>query len=106
MERWLAAVERDADRSPSLALELVRCGQLIKGYGDTAERGQRSMRLVLELLEQNGGDAERLAVVRVAALTDSEGRDLALALDKPVPQPRAVPVRIVRGNMARGFVPI
>lgn len=99
IERWLAAVERALPHSPALALEIAHCGRLIKGYGDTAARGQRSIGLILDRVEQGGDDpalAQRVAAAREAALADPEGRALAAALDMPAPPPRAVPVRIVR----------
>ncbi|BAL24199.1 indolepyruvate oxidoreductase subunit beta family protein [Azoarcus sp. KH32C] len=100
IERWLSAVERALPQTPSLALELARCGRLIKGYGDTATRGQRSMQLILEQAEHDSSDPERLAgrvaQARGAALADPEGRALARALGIPEPRPAATPVRIVR----------
>lgn len=104
IDGWLAAVERAAPRSPSLALEIARCGRLIKGYGDTAERGQRSMRLILELVDQGRGDpeslTERVAAARTAALTDPEGRALAGILGLPRPEPKPQSIRIFRKTSA------
>ncbi|AYH43826.1 indolepyruvate oxidoreductase subunit beta family protein [Azoarcus sp. DN11] len=98
IEEWLAAIERAVPRSPSLALEIARCGRLIKGYGDTAERGQRSLRLILELVEQGSDDLEGLAgrvgAARTAALADPEGRALAGALGLSRPEPKPQPIRI------------
>lgn len=107
IERWLAAVGQAVLRSGLLALELARCGRLIKGYGDTAERGHRSLGLILDLAEQGGEAAAlaaRVAAARAAALADPEGRALARALDMPAPPPRAVPIRIVSRRPAEDLV--
>ncbi len=39
IEEWLSGIEAATRLSPALGLELARCGQLIKGYGSTNERG-------------------------------------------------------------------
>lgn len=104
IDGWLAAVARAVPHGPSLALELARCGRLIKGYGDTAQRGQRSLRLILELVDRAGGDheglAERVAAARTAALADPDGRALAGALGLPCPEPKSQPIRIYSKALA------
>src|SRR3546814_10092947 len=47
IEEWLRKVLQYARREPDLALELVRCQRLIKGYGDTFERGLGNFRLIM-----------------------------------------------------------
>ena len=67
----------------SLAVEVLRCRRLIKGYSDTHSRGQgrfdRLMRAA-ELLrgdaKSTGTSAQQLASLRDAALRDAEGRAL------------------------------
>jgi indolepyruvate ferredoxin oxidoreductase, beta subunit len=42
IEAWLADITRVAAGQPELAVEIARCQRLVKGYGDTHERGWRS----------------------------------------------------------------
>ncbi|MEM7445122.1 MAG: indolepyruvate oxidoreductase subunit beta family protein [Pseudomonadota bacterium] len=89
IEQWLDAVNRLADRSPELALEVARLPRLIKGYSDTHRRGTSNYRTIMDdlvapLLADRSGDdevAERLiADARKAALKDPDGDALAQAL--------------------------
>jgi len=77
IEDWLALV-RAAD--PAAAMELVRCQRLIKGYGDTFERGLSSFQLILDRYRQGAIDGAGIARLREAALADDEGKALAAAL--------------------------
>ncbi|AKM08473.1 indolepyruvate oxidoreductase subunit beta family protein [Pelagerythrobacter marensis] len=77
IEDWLALV-RAAE--PASALELVKCQRLIKGYGDTFERGLRSFGLIVDRYRQGGIDAAGIARLREAALADEDGKALAAAL--------------------------
>jgi indolepyruvate ferredoxin oxidoreductase, beta subunit len=81
---WLALIERATQRDMDLAIEIVRCQALIKGYGDTFDRGLRNfltiMNLALELA------AQQVRALRLAALADDNGTALAAAvsaLDRP-----------------------
>jgi len=81
---WLAAIERLAGKQYELAVELARCQRLIKGYGDTHERGLAKygrIRQVLPRLEGRKDAPARLAELREAALADEEGHALADKLD-------------------------
>ena len=42
IEAWLAEIVRVAAIDPALAVEVAQCQRLVKGYGDTHERGWRS----------------------------------------------------------------
>lgn len=84
--RWLEAVMQVAPRDPRLALEVVQCARLIKGYGDTYARGRANfLRIFAALLEPALGagatgalpPADRLRQAREAALADPEGVALA-----------------------------
>lgn len=101
IERWLAAVRHAMPRSPELAMELALCGNLVKGYGETSERGHRNLRAILDDAEAHKADDVAALTLRVqqarkAALADPEGRALAGSLGLPAPQPKAQPIRIVR----------
>jgi indolepyruvate ferredoxin oxidoreductase beta subunit len=83
IESWLAAIERLADAQYALAVELARAQRLVKGYGETHERGWRNFsRLTaqLDLLAGRPDGAAQFARLQEAALADEEGAALAHAL--------------------------
>lgn len=80
IEAWLTKIRDLAKRDPALALELARCQQLIKGYGDTYARGWRNYSTLFALIDQV--DSAALAELRQAALADDQGRALAQALQQ------------------------
>jgi indolepyruvate ferredoxin oxidoreductase beta subunit len=88
IETWLADIERVAQHNYELAIEVARAQRLIKGYGDTHERGWRSFSSLmsqLERLQDRADGAVLLARFQDAALTDEEGSTLArelVALDE------------------------
>ena len=90
IERWLAAVRAAAPHSSALALEIVACAGLLKGYGETLRRGRASFLAILDALVENpaaGDAAARVAAIRKAreaALADPEQKALAKALGRPV----------------------
>lgn len=47
IEEWLDAVVRAEERNHELALEIVECARLMKGYGDTRRRAVNSLRSIL-----------------------------------------------------------
>ncbi|MBU3737745.1 MAG: indolepyruvate oxidoreductase subunit beta family protein [Rhodoferax sp.] len=79
LTHWLDTVMRVLDADPLLALELLRCRRLVKGYSDTHARGQsRFDRLVraAERLQGRADAAAALASLRAAALADPLGAQL------------------------------
>jgi indolepyruvate ferredoxin oxidoreductase beta subunit len=112
IKRWLDTVRRALAMSPRLAYEIALCGNLVKGYGETSERGHRNLGAVLDDMQAalakavRDADALEQAAARVraareAALADPEGRTLARALGLPAPAPRVHPIHIVRRKPAR-----
>jgi indolepyruvate ferredoxin oxidoreductase beta subunit len=81
IERWLtdvcdAASAHDLD----VAVELVRCQRLIKGYGDTFERGLKNFNLIRTAflaLPREQRTAQWLAQARAKALADDRGDALS-----------------------------
>lgn len=72
---WLSAIEARTVADYPLGLEIARCGRLIKGYGDTRERGLSSMQGILSCLgELATAPSAGVAALREAALADDEGR--------------------------------
>jgi indolepyruvate ferredoxin oxidoreductase beta subunit len=85
IEAWLARLALLAPRDYALAVELAKAQRLIKGYGETHERGWRSFCALvaqLERLQARPDGAQQLARLQEAALADEEGtalvRELAL----------------------------
>jgi indolepyruvate ferredoxin oxidoreductase beta subunit len=89
IERWLDAVRRAAKIDVGLALEVVECAGLNKGYGETAARGRANFlgvlgQIVDPVLTGDApaeGAAERVARARRAALADPDGAALGEILD-------------------------
>ena len=79
LDAWLARVEAATARDAALALELVRCRRLVKGYSDTHARGTSRfdrMMSAAELLLGRPDAAAALARLREAALSDASGAGL------------------------------
>src|SRR6185437_11382611 len=80
IEAWLAAIERHAATHYALAVELARSQRLLKGYGETYERGWRNfcaLTQLLELLATRSDGAVLMSRLQEAALADEEGMALA-----------------------------
>ncbi len=88
IEAWLGLIKQAAARSSELALEIVECANLIKGYGDTHKRGSANFARIVEAVVAPAlaGDfpparaIDAIASARTAALADPEGESLARCL--------------------------
>ena len=83
MNEWLATAERLLPVNYALAVEVLRCRRLIKGYSDTHRRGLSKFDRALSalpLLEGREDGGEWLARIRTAALMDEGGEQLDGAL--------------------------
>ena len=88
IEAWLALIVAAARLSADVAVEIAECARLIKGYGDTWQRGSANYRtieaqvirpiLAGQIALRQGADA--IASARTAALVDPEGDGLAKCL--------------------------
>ncbi len=89
IEDWLGQVARQARSDYPAALELAACQRLLKGYGETHERGMERYRRILAALEAlpAGGVAAGIRRLREAALADEEGLALERALAELGPRP-------------------
>lgn len=89
IEQWLAVVAEAARHADmETAVELVRCQALIKGYGDTHERGLRNFSRAMNAYAESSDKSQAAAAVRKI-------RDAILASaedDQPVDE-SAAPVR-------------
>jgi indolepyruvate ferredoxin oxidoreductase beta subunit len=86
--RWLDSVRRAALLDYQLALEIVECANLNKGYGETFERGRGNFlqlmnRVIEPALAEAGASAKAawLRQLREAALADPDGKLLAKTLE-------------------------
>lgn len=76
IEEWLRRIEPLATTHYELAVELARAQRLIKGYGETHERGWRNFSALvsrLDVLAERADGAATLARLHEAALADEEG---------------------------------
>lgn len=83
IEEWLARIARLAPERYALAVELARAQRLIKGYGETHERGWRNFCALtgrLDTLAKQPDGAARFARLQEAALADEDGKMLSREL--------------------------
>ena len=81
---WLGRIEKHAGSHYALAVELARAQRLIKGYGETHERGWKSFTALLSRLEPLAARTDGAAVLarlHEAALADEDGKALARELE-------------------------
>jgi indolepyruvate ferredoxin oxidoreductase beta subunit len=79
IEQWLAEVAGLAKVDYDLAVELAKCQQLVRGYGDTHERGFRNHQRITGAARALAGRADAAAAVgrlRRAAAADDRGTAL------------------------------
>lgn len=82
MQTWLQAVQSALKSDYALAVEVLECRRLIKGYSDTYERGLSKYDRVLgtlESLKHRPDGADWLRRLRKAALDDAAGDALEAA---------------------------
>ena len=71
IETWLNTVVELSESDYDLALQYAECANLLKGYGDTYERGRRNFERItaaIPALRTDADPAARLAALRDAAL--------------------------------------
>lgn len=105
IDRWLRAIEAGTEAHWTLGHEIALCGQLIKGYGSTNDRGRDNLLHVIDHLAVSGsfpGPEDRANAIRgarIAALADDAGKalDQALVAHGAPPRPvRAQPIAWVK----------
>ena len=78
IERWLEAMRAAIAQSPAYAAALAELPRLLKGYGETAARGQRSFDMIFETMVVPAVAAQDFSAVKKlrasigAALADTE----------------------------------
>ncbi len=83
LENWLDTVRQVAATDYDLAVEAAACRNLVKGYGDTHERGRARFNELMAALPDLIGSpnaARRLMELRKAANADDTGAALAAAI--------------------------
>ena len=83
IREWLATLSELVPQDYELAVELAACQQLVKGYGETFERGlsrYEAIREALPVLRQKPEPAIAVRELRGAALADEEGTKFHAAL--------------------------
>jgi indolepyruvate ferredoxin oxidoreductase, beta subunit len=83
IERWLGQIEGLATTNYALAVELARAQRLVKGYGETHERGWRNFSALVDRVNELAPRSDGAAVfarLQAAALADEEGKALAREL--------------------------
>ena len=83
IEEWLERIGGLAATNYALAVELARAQRLVKGYGDTHERGWRNFSTLVDKLDELAPRSDGAAVfarLQAAALADEEGKALAREL--------------------------
>ncbi|HEY5790265.1 MAG TPA: DUF6537 domain-containing protein, partial [Gammaproteobacteria bacterium] len=92
---WLETVRELAANDYDLAVELLRCQELVRGYGDTHARGWAAFAQILQSaveLTGRGDAAAQMAALRAAALADERGEQLGevlVTLERRQPQAAA-----------------
>ena len=92
IERWLIAIQKAAAISPELALEIVLCANLNKGYSETFTRGRGNFLRILDTLvdpalgrsESPNSLANAIKSAREAALADPDGKTLQNVLTQTI----------------------
>jgi indolepyruvate ferredoxin oxidoreductase beta subunit len=80
IEAWLQLVVHEAAQDLALALELVRCQRLIKGYGETFERGLGNFEKIVAEHRARPLAAQQVRQLHDLALADDTSTAFAAAL--------------------------
>jgi len=76
IEAWLGEIAASATIDPALAVEVIACQRLVKGYGDTHARGMANFNAAMAAASRTR-DAGFVRRLREAALADEHGLALA-----------------------------
>jgi len=82
---WLSRIEHALLDDCELAAEIAQCARVLKGYGETQERGRRSFEALMQAADALAGRpdaAARLRSLHRAALQDEDGCALKAGLSE------------------------
>lgn len=84
IEAWLERVKKLAAIDPVVALEVVQCQRLVKGYSDTHSRGLKNFEVLMAAVDRHKNvlGAPTLRELRNAALADEHGFKLKESLNR------------------------
>ncbi len=77
---WLSAIETVAKENPATALELARCGRIVKGYGDTRARTSTQLMSIVSLSKTQTLDNSVISELHRAALSGDDNREFETVL--------------------------
>ena len=83
LDQWLGVVRDTAKTDPALAAEVAEARNLVRGYGDTHERGRERFDALMAVLPQVShmpDAAARFAALRKAAQAEESGAELTRAI--------------------------
>jgi indolepyruvate ferredoxin oxidoreductase beta subunit len=83
LDQWLGVVRDTAKSDPALAAEVAEARNLVRGYGDTHERGRERFDALMAVLPQvshTPDAAARFAALRKAAQAEESGAELTRAI--------------------------
>lgn len=83
LEDWLGRIALAAESDYALALEIAECRNLVKGYGETFERGLSNYRAIFAAMDRLTPEMRKSNIVaawRKAAVADDTGDKLRLAI--------------------------
>lgn len=92
VDAWLDRAVTTAAVDAALALEVLECQNVLKGYGATHAHGQESFGLLMDAADRLCGEPDAAATLRrlrYAALQDEDGAALRRELAATAPQPVA-----------------
>lgn len=112
INNWLDLIKATNKLDQSIAYELALCGNLVKGYGSTSERGHGNLSKILSDVKDSISItklsieelAQRISSARKAALADPEGRAVSKILGLPEVPPKVQIIKFVkRGSVVKQF---
>ncbi|WP_447763472.1 indolepyruvate oxidoreductase subunit beta family protein [Sphingopyxis panaciterrae] len=83
IEQWIGRVAEAAAIDYALGTEIAKCQKLVRGYGETHERGSRNFEAIMAVYEADKRTprlSARIGKLKDAALADDKGEALAKAI--------------------------
>ncbi len=68
IDSWLIHVKTACEKDHDLALEIIKCQRIIKGYGETHQRGQDNFKKIMSALGAENITAKNITAKKISAL--------------------------------------